>query len=559
MTWKLEIRNQDIKLHPVADVIAVHSTQEPAKRSELATISQSTRQSESERPDDLVRFIEGLFGKPHDKRKQDKDKDKDRDKKRKLMERTAIDQRLFERGGWNFVPSNRDLKKAAASRRPLANGDIAREVFRTDKGSLLITTDLVTLQLAREMSEMEARSIMRRDRLEDVRRLSFGRNLFEVKLPSGKSLPDEIERLQKTKNYRWVEPTLVQTIKPKGAAALEAAALAPADVEFSKQWQHDNTGFDDDGFPVGTAGQDLDSLKAWNLSEGAGVRIAVIDAGMQIDHPDLAPGIKGGGYFLTSPTGKWEFFSLAEHAATFPVTNHGTFCLGLAGARSSGTGQKEQSGLGIAPKSSLIPIACPSNSLTTQTTLAAAIHFAVEPSEYDRTATAKQRADVISCSLDTDNPLMSVLAEAIYFANTQGRRRRGRALGVPIFWAVNNLQTPLSEDPVCCLPEVMAIGKYSRSGGWGGGAFGSNLAFLAPGVNVFSTTIGSDNMYGTGTSYATPLAAGVAALVIRRFPGMTAAEVCEKMIASCEPMDGTSGYDARYGYGKLNAFKAVSD
>ena len=552
MTWKLEIRNQDIKLHPVADVIAVHSTQESAKTSELATLRQSTRQGESGPPNDLVKFIEGLFGNPYEKPKQDK--------KRKLMERSAIDQRLFERGGWNFIPATRDLKKAAASRKPLANGDIAREVFRTDKGSLLVTTDLVTLQLAREMSEMEARSILRRDRLEDIRRLGFGRNLFEVKVPSGKSLPDEIERLQKTNNYRWVEPTLVQTIKPK-----EAAALAPADVEFSKQWQHLNNGFDEDGFPVGIAGQDLDSLRAWELSEGAGVRIAVIDAGMQIDHPDLAPGIKGGGYFLTSPTGKWEFFSLAEHAATFPVTNHGTFCLGLAGARSNGTGQKDQSGLGIAPKSSLIPIACPSNSLATQTTLAAAIHFAVEPSEYDRKATAKQRADVISCSLDTDNPLMSVLAEAIYFANTQGRRRNGRALGVPIFWAVNNLQTPLSEDPVCGLPEVMAIGKYNRSGDWGGGAFGSNLAFLAPGVDVFSTTIGSDNMFGSGTSYATPLAAGVAALVIRRFPRMTAAEVCEKMIASCEPMSGTAlvngvvPHDGRYGYGRLNAFKAVSD
>lgn len=549
LDWELTIGNKSVKLRRVDDFFAVHPKPNPAKQSESAKLVESRQSSE------LAKFLEPLLKGPYEKPKPDKKSDK-------WLEHTtqfATDLRLFKRGGWNFEPRNKENETAAKERREL-NGNIVREVFRTDQGSMLVTTDWVTLKLQREMSEMEARLILKKDELTDIRRLGFGRNLFEAKVRQGKSLPDVIKRLQKTRNYSWVEPTLIQTLKPR-----EAAALAKADAEFSKQWQHANTGFDEDGFAVGKAGEDLDSLRAWELSQGSGVRIAVIDSGMQIDHPDLAAGIKGGGYFLTSPTGSWEFHSLAEDPLAFPVANHGTFCLGLAGARTTEKGQKEQSGVGIAPKSSLIPIACPSNFLATQTTLAAAIHFAVDPFEYDPRATRRQRADVISCSLDTNNPLMSVLAEAIYFANTQGRMRYGRPRGVPIFWAVNNLQTPLSDDPVCTLPEVMAVGKCNRKGEWGGGAVGPELAFLAPGVDVFSTTIGSDNMYGTGTSFATPLAAGVAALVLQRFPNLTAAEVCEKLIASCRPMDGIAlvngavPHDGRFGYGKLNAFKAVSE
>ena len=525
MDWKLKIRNETVKLELIDNFVTFFPTERSAEAS-IQTKEQFERDEQVWRNE-----IYKLYDKPKKGRKFT------------ITEPIAIDLRLFARAGWNFRPSTPALRKAAERREKIkVDGEevTPREVFVTKKQDgrehVLVTTSLVTLQLDPNVSPEEAEAILKKDKFENVRSLGFGRNLYEVEVPSGRPLPDVLSKLQSNKKYLWVEPTLIQTLKPK---------QAEPGVEFAKQWQHFNTGFDEDGLPVGKEGEDLDSLNAWRFSYGEGVRIAVIDSGMQIDHPDLASGIVGGGYF-TNDEGVPVFHPLVPGAGDFPAVNHGTFCMGLAAARSERAGQQDQGGSGIAPRASLIAIACPSNLLATQTTLACAIHFAVQ-----------EKADVISCSLDTNRPLMSVLEAAIKFAYSYGRDRgRCKPLGIPIFWAVNNLKTPLKDDPVCNLKEVIAVGKYNRMGEWGGGAWGKNLAFLAPGVDVFSTTIGSDNMFGSGTSYATPLAAGVAALVLSLCPDMDVEELRAKLIASCERM-GAPDHDRRYGYGKLNAYKAV--
>ena len=92
-------------------------------------------------------------------------------------------------------------------------------------------------------------------------------------------------------------------------------------------------------------------------------------------------------------------------------------------------------------------------------------------------------------------------------------------------------------------------------------AFGPKLEFLAPGVNVFSTRSRSQHGFSTGTSFATPLAAGVGALVLSRDPTLTATQVRDRLRASCDQVGGVV-YDANnhndeYGFGRINAQRAV--
>jgi subtilisin family serine protease len=208
-------------------------------------------------------------------------------------------------------------------------------------------------------------------------------------------------------------------------------------------------------------------------------------------------------------------------------------------------------GSGIAPDADLMAIACALDQTGTQTTLAQAIACAVDPQSFDPLAGPDGGADIISCSLETANILESVLALAITSAASNGRG----GLGVPIFWAVDNQPTPISDDLVCSLADVIAVGRSNRQGNPDGSAYGPKLEFLAPGKKVFGPGRSDGNVFATGTSFATPLAAGVAALVLSRHPDWTVAQLRQHLKDSCDPIPGAVP-DA-CGAGRLNAHRAV--
>jgi thermitase len=130
-------------------------------------------------------------------------------------------------------------------------------------------------------------------------------------------------------------------------------------------------------------------------------------------------------------------------------------------------------------------------------------------------------------------------------------------LGVPIFWAVNNRNVALSLDPVCSLPGVIAVGKSNEDGYVFRCARGEKLEFLAPGVNVIGPALWTDNDDWTGTSFATPLAAGVAALVLQKHPEWTAAQVLQRLRNTCDMPLHPANQNDRYGHGRINAYRAV--
>ncbi|HMG76632.1 MAG TPA: S8 family serine peptidase [Pyrinomonadaceae bacterium] len=452
---------------------------------------------------------------------------------------------VFARAGWIFVDAHEPVARAAEMRLSLSGAQATAPVLVSSSGELMVGTDLVTVQLSEKLSEGEALAQLVKDGLILVRRLGIAENTFEVRLPSGPSLSQTISNLQERSDiYRFAEPELLQII---------AGRFTPTDPHFDRQWQHRN-----DGSNGGLANADIHSERAWDLTRGIGImrpaRLAVIDNGMEITHPDLRNGIVGGGYFAPDGVGGATFVRL-NGAPNFPAGNHGTFCMGMAGARMN----NNLGGCGSAPEADLLAVACLPDQVGTQTTLARAVAYAADPTREDSQASASHGADVISCSLGpaTDWDMTSVLDLAIRFANTNGRG----GIGCPIFWATSNSAVDVARDEVCSHPDVIAVGRSNRNDHQDGSAFGPKLEFLAPGRDVYSTVSGGAFDFGTGTSYATPLSAGVGALVLSRYPNWTPQQVRQRLIQSCDKV-GEVVYDAnghhdQYGFGRLNAEQAV--
>ena len=446
--------------------------------------------------------------------------------------RKQRDQVTFERAGWRFTePSAPHFSPDGETPEETPDKENTRQVYTTERGDLLIETDVATVQLnaAAKTNRQTAEKVLAGDGLRIIHELSFAPHLYAVRLPAGRSVPETIDALQaKTSRYVFAEPSVLQRISGR---------QDPTDPQFGSQWQHSN----DTG---------LHSVAAWEVTKGDGVRIAIIDNGMQIDHDELKTAIVGGGYFKRNGpgTGTATFFRYELGMAGFPVFGHGTACMGMAGARDNNA----KGGCGIAPRSELLAIACAIDQTGTQLTLARAIEFAINPRQVDPGNELDRGADVISCSLGTATHLKTVLELAI---NSAASGRNG--LGVPIFWAVDNQNTQLITDKLCSLRNVIAVGRSDKDGKVFNCARGPKLEFLAPGLEVFGPTRGNDNIMWSGTSFATPLAAGVAALVMSEHRDWTAQQVLQRLRDTCDMPSHPASDDDRYGHGRINAHRAV--
>lgn len=327
--------------------------------------------------------------------------------------------------------------------------------------------------------------------------------------------------------------------------------LVPNDPDYQRQWHLNNT-----GQGGGTPGADIAAEAAWNHATGRGVRLAVIDNGFDIGHRDLVQGLSAlSGYYRQGGNAFDADFWTDRQG--FPDQAHGTFCAAMAGARSNGSGT-----VGVAFDAELVLIATLKDQVGTQTTLARAVAYAADPSLENGNASGDEGADVISCSLGPNGAhwsISTVLDDAIAFATTQGRGGRG----VPVFWAVTNGNFAIRHDEVSSHPQTIAVGRSSHLDDHDGSGHGPARDFLAPGVDVYNATSGGGYRLWTGTSFAAPCAAGIAALLLEKEPNLTAEEVREHLRATCRKIGpagayGPDGHSGRYGFGRVDANAAIA-
>lgn len=225
----------------------------------------------------------------------------------------------------------------------------------------------------------------------------------------------------------------------------------------------------------------FDLPEAWKKTKGEGIKIAVLDTGCDLDHPDLKSNLLPGLNLINSSKEPWD------------DNGHGTHVSGIIAAENNEIGM-----VGVAPSAKIIPVKVLDKYGN---------GGLVEVSKGIRWSVDVAKADLICMSLGAPNPVQEV-RKAIQYAESKG---------VICFVAAGNAGLTKQIYYPAEYPETIAIGSidedFSRSNF---SNTGENLDFMAPGGKIFSTV--PDKWYAilSGTSMAAPFACGVAALLLSK-------------------------------------------
>lgn len=334
------------------------------------------------------------------------------------------------------------------------------------------------------------------------------------------------------------------------------------DPYFGDQWMLNNTGQNG-----GTANVDADAEQAWLISTGNNIKVAVLDTGFELNHPDLQANAFGTGFNAQTNT-----------TPSVVQGNHGTACAGIIGA----VKDNNEGVAGIAPDAKLISMSVSFNGTTIQM-MANGINWGWQ-----------NGADVISNSWGGGGS-SAIFDSAVNNALSQGRSGKGTVL---VFSSgngnVNGAEYPSNSNPL-----ILCVGAVDRCGirsgridiipqscdPWGpisspGSSYGLPLDVVAGGSSISTTdrqgSAGYNgysnqdytNSFG-GTSAACPYVAGVVALVLGVNPDLTVLEVnniieesAKKVTTNLYNYSTTSGrpngtWNNQLGYGLVNAHQAV--
>ncbi|MBB2924639.1 S8 family serine peptidase [Cellulomonas cellasea] len=445
----------------------------------------------------------------------------------------------FRQAGWLLVEPS-PAEDGLRAREESDDVERAGALVRRPNGRFGIVTRRLTLQLDPGLAPEEAEATLAELGLSHLLTLNFAPNLYEVDTVAHADAIEAAAVLDGDARVVFAEPSLVEHVGQR---------FTPTDPRYTEQWQWSNTGQNG-----GTVGADVSVETAWDTTRGAGVTVAVIDNGFNAEHEDLREGVLAtSGFFRTNGSGAPEF---VQGTAGMPGSNHGTFCAGMVGARQgNGVGVS-----GAAPESDLMLLAALGDQVGTQVTLARAVGYAADPSTLVPGADPASGADVLVSSLGpngADWDLTEVLRLSLESAATNGRQGRGLA----IFWAASNGDNvDVLQDEVVSHPDVIAVVRSDRDDHEDNAARGPEVELIAPGVDVVSTT---SSGYGasTGTSFAAPCAAGVAALALAVDPELSRDQLRAVMHDSADKVGGVAydanGHNDDYGFGRVNAARAV--
>jgi subtilisin family serine protease len=265
----------------------------------------------------------------------------------------------------------------------------------------------------------------------------------------------------------------------------------------------------------------IKALDAWSISTGdSGTIIAICDTGVAPSHPDLAGKLLPG----------YNFY--ANNTNTADDYGHGTAVAGTAAAQgNNGIGVA-----GVAWNASILPVKISDpTGYATYSNMAKALTYAVD-----------HAARVINISFYGSSSSSTLQSAADYVWNHKGI----------VFACAGNTGTSAPQYPAACRNVIAVSGtEYDDVMGiWS--SYGSNISLSAPGVGIYTTN--ADGTYGahSGTSFASPIAAGAAALLLGYDPQMTNARLVQLLEQNADDL-GSTGLDIYYGYGRVNAWRAL--
>jgi thermitase len=258
---------------------------------------------------------------------------------------------------------------------------------------------------------------------------------------------------------------------------------------------------------------------AWNTAQGAGVTIAIVDSGVMPTHPDLQAALVPG----------WNI--VANNSNTADVYGHGTEVAGAAAAITNNA-----SGVaGVAGAAKIMPI------LVTDSTGSA--YYSDIASGV--TWAADHGARVANASFASLYSSSSVKSAGQYL---QGK-------GGLLVVSAGNYGTNDGSPWTSTMIPVSATDSNDAVASWS--SYGAYVAVAAPGVGIYTTDWSGSYSSHSGTSFSSPVTAGVVALIMSANPALSSGQV-QKVLLSTATDLGAAGYDIYYGYGRVNAAAAVS-
>ncbi|MFM1902830.1 MAG: hypothetical protein RLZZ440_730, partial [Planctomycetota bacterium] len=336
----------------------------------------------------------------------------------------------------------------------------------------------------------------------------------------------------------YVEPDFVLT-----------PTIVPDDPSFSQLWGLSNT-----GQSGGVADADIDAPEAWSITTGSrSVVIAVIDSGVDVNHPDLAaniwrnPGeIAGNGVdddgngFIDDISG-WDFVS--NDNTPQDGNGHGTHVAGTIGA----VGDDGRGVVGVNWQVSILPLKFLDDSGSGSTAAAiAAVNYA--------TALRNAGINVVASN--------NSWGGGGYSTSLQTAISRHNDAGIMFIAAAGNESTnndaipsyPANYD----LPNVISVAALDRSDRLASFSnYGRTSVDLgAPGVSIYSTTPGNGYSTYSGTSMAAPHVTGVVGLLAAANPQATVAEIRAAILETVVPVAALGSGKTVTG-GRLNAAAAL--
>ncbi len=432
---------------------------------------------------------------------------------------------------------------------------VGKVLVEADGRTLVLYTENIFIKFYDEINSETCEKILAENNLTIKQKQDYAKNTYFVSAPENTGLKI-FKTAEKLLNLEEVELCHPELIRKKGFKGINP-----------KQWHL---------MPSIISGKKINAGiradLAHRLSTGRNIVIAIIDDGVEIDHPEFnRPGKVIHSRDVTSNSN--------DPRPKNPNNNHGTACAGVAAA--SGINAS-----GVAPDAILMPVRLNSN--LGSVSEANAFKWA-----------ADHGADIISCSWgpedgnwsDPDDPVHLTMVDlpdstrlAIDYASNYGRKGKGCI----ITFAAGNGNEDCAYDGYASYEKVIAVaacndnGKRSIYSDFGENVFcafpSSDFGYppfnhpepLTPGI--FTTDrLGKEgyNRDGDytenfgGTSSSCPGVAGTAALILEVNPDLNRAQVKEILRDTCDKIDLSAGeYDSKghsrfYGYGRINAVKAV--
>ncbi len=342
-------------------------------------------------------------------------------------------------------------------------------------------------------------------------------NVYKVSFSKDSDIDKILKEFNNNPQVEYAEPNyLYQTF------------VLPNDTYFDQQWALNQSN-----------DHDIDTPDAWNITTGNGsIVVAVIDTGVDWDHPDLADNIwnnthesvdgsdtDGNGYI--DDIRGWDFYSNDSNPAD--DHGHGSHCSGVIGA----VGNNSIGIAGICWNCSIMPIkALSSSGGGYSDDLANAIYYAVD-----------NGANIISMSWGgyTES---SLITDAINYAHNNS---------VVLVAAAGNSNLdrksyPAGYDSVIAVAATNQTDSKASFSNWG-----SWVDIAAPGVDIYSTFEGDTYYEASGTSMACPHVAGLAALLLSYNSSLTPQKLLNILKTSSESINS----DYFIGAGRINAYRSL--